>query len=246
MSIPISLPNCGNTCFYNSLIQFLSTIPIITFKFKSQSDLVDILNYLQTNTSISPNTKINNKTFLQLTNKHSRQEDLTEWYGLLFLNILESFQFDITFDQLIIKDNKILSKEKIKINNLVLDLNNNKFIDLLKNFNNDIVSFNNIDNCIKKSFNFTFNEYISVILKRFNEKSKNNDIIDMPLKFNINNTSYQLISMSLHTGSLNGGHYVCYVNKNDIWYLCNDSNILIENNIKNVIGYGYTYLYRKM
>ncbi len=246
MSIPISLPNCGNTCFYNSLIQFLSPLQIKDFKFKSQSDLVDILNYLKLNNSISQNTIINNKSFLKLTNKNSNQEDLTEYYGLLFLNILESSQFDITFDQLIIKDNKILAKEHIKINNLVLDLNHNKFSDLLKSFNNDIVSFNNIDKCIKKSFNFTFNDYISVILKRFNEKSKNNSTIDMPLKFTIDNKNYRLISMSIHSGTLGGGHYVCYVNKNGVWYFCNDSRISVENNIKDVIGKGYTYLYQKI
>lgn len=73
-------------------------------------------------------------------------------------------------------------------------------------------------------------------LKRFTDKSKINNPIDIPLNLNIskyihmyseknNNCNYKLSSAIIHMGSLGGGHYISVGNKCDMWLEFNDTNV---------------------
>ncbi|MBA42826.1 MAG: hypothetical protein CMF62_02315 [Magnetococcales bacterium] len=64
------------------------------------------------------------------------------------------------------------------------------------------------------------------------------------------NYSYDLISVSLHMGSSNGGHYTAYrKNMNGVWYDCNDSSVsyISKEDVKNIIvnKNAYILVYRR-
>ncbi len=75
---------------------------------------------------------------------------------------------------------------------------------------------------VLKRFNYTSNQWIS----------KDNRKINIPL---IWRHGYKLKGGIIHIGAYGGGHYVYFGEENNIWYLCNDSNISIINNIDDFI-----------
>jgi ubiquitin C-terminal hydrolase len=89
-------------------------------------------------------------------------------------------------------------------------------------------------------------KYLIIVLKRYsNSNTKLNDQIQIEQKIIINNKKYYLRGIVYHMGSTSGGHYVYYGNKNNNWYLYNDSSVQVqsESNINSIIGHGYIYLY---
>lgn len=64
---------------------------------------------------------------------------------------------------------------------------------------------------------FTFN--------RFKNLQKNNTPIKLYPRINLENRHLRLIATVNHYGGLNGGHYVAYVSRGDVWYRANDSSI---------------------
>lgn len=101
--------------------------------------------------------------------------------------------------------------------------------------------------------------YILLIqLLRFtNDGSKINKTIEIPkllnfkkYTFNIsNNVTYQLSSIVCHTGTLDFGHYISVVNKNNNWYLINDESVDIinDNQLHNIINnMSYLLCYNKI
>lgn len=90
-------------------------------------------------------------------------------------------------------------------------------------------------------------KYINILLKRFrqNEKrfTKNNQELDIPLEWRHNT---QLQGAIIHSGSLNGGHYV-YVGKHKTnWYLFNDSSVTeiqSESELKSLVAKAYWLYY---
>jgi ubiquitin C-terminal hydrolase len=93
-----------------------------------------------------------------------------------------------------------------------------------------------------------FPKYMTFHLKRFINMNgkyvKNNKNIEMPIDININGNQYELRSYVLHSGSLNGGHYVNYTKFNNKYYLLNDNSVSESNfNSKNE---GYLFLYVKI
>lgn len=93
-------------------------------------------------------------------------------------------------------------------------------------------------------------KYVIIHLKRFghlNDSVKITSKIDIPIKMEINEKSYQLYGSIKHIGNIKGGHYISYINHNDNWYLLNDSHVSImnENNIKNEIDKSYIFFYER-
>ena len=97
-------------------------------------------------------------------------------------------------------------------------------------------------------------------LKRFNDKSKINNPIDIPLSLNINkyihmfskkdneNYNYELCSAVIHLGNLGGGHYISIGKKNNMWLEFNDSSVSIINNsnINNYLNKSYILFYQRI
>ena len=86
-----------------------------------------------------------------------------------------------------------------------------------------------------------------IALKRYNNNNnKINKRIDIPesLTFNtVSNKTYNIRGFIYHSGNTGGGHYVYYGKKDNVWHEYNDSHVSIVNNIENIIGLGYIYLY---
>jgi ubiquitin C-terminal hydrolase len=67
-------------------------------------------------------------------------------------------------------------------------------------------------------------------------------------KYNFNENKphkYKLISAIQHDGSINGGHYYCYSNVNNIWYNFNDTRVFKFNSIPN-LSQSYVLIYNKL
>lgn len=130
----------------------------------------------------------------------------------------------------------------------------------------DFQNKNLIGDLSKLVLNYS-NDYIIVQLKRFSFSnsgqitSKNTNNVKIDEIITIENNEYHLNSFVRHEGStIKNGHYVAYVFRNGIWYLCDNTNVTITDlRIKN--GYiisqseeetnkinknGYLFFYEKL
>ena len=85
-----------------------------------------------------------------------------------------------------------------------------------------------------------------IVLKRFNNNMiKNNNSIEIPNEWR---HGYILKGGIVHSGSLNGGHYVYFGNRNNSWYLYNDSSVSVlnENEFNNYKKKAYILHYEKI
>ena len=100
----------------------------------------------------------------------------------------------------------------------------------------------NENNCPDKKILFwEFSPIVIFQIKQYNDNShKLNNHIDFPLSIDLNdycinsnnhNTIYKLISTSIHSGSLRGGHYYanCLNINDNQWYNYNDTNVSLIN-----------------
>ena len=97
-------------------------------------------------------------------------------------------------------------------------------------------------------------------LKRFTDKGKINNNIDIPINLNIdkyihmfsdknNNYNYRLCSAIIHLGGgLGGGHYISIGYKNNMWLEFNDSNVsrINEYHIDKYLSRAYILFYQKI
>ena len=183
-----------------------------------------------------------------------QQNDSTE-YILLLLDILDEaikkeYKNDIIDQIFSLSINQIVKCKLKKCNNISITKHTHKFLkfDIPEDDNNltldkcynyykrsEKLQDDNrwyCDKCKKKriaSKKTVINKWsknLLIHLKRFKQRGsryiKNNQLIDIP---NIWKEQYHLKGMVIHSGSLNGGHYVSVVNYNDKWILCNDSSI---------------------
>ena len=132
---------------------------------------------------------------------------------------------------------------------LVINNSTNTIYDALNLYTNDSLDDNNKWNCdkCKHKVNANINIQLSktsdvliIQLKKYNNLNqfiKYPDKLDMSnysLNYNNKGTTYELISMSIHSGGLNGGHYyaVCKNILDKQWRIYNDSNVsLISNHL---------------
>jgi hypothetical protein len=86
-------------------------------------------------------------------------------------------------------------------------------------------------NCVQRSRIIQLPEYAMIQLKRTlyknNTLQKTNRLIEVPLSLTFPTSSqpYALVGAIVQSGSAIGGHYWSYINKNGLWYKCDDSLI---------------------
>ena len=59
---------------------------------------------------------------------------------------------------------------------------------------------------------------IIIILITINNRYTKNSTLD------VDDTEYELFALTVHIGSLDGGHYIAYTKRNTKWYLFNDED----------------------
>ena len=153
-------------------------------------------------------------------------------------------------------NNKSVSNDNNNLLYLSIDNNANTLDELINNYlSEEILDDKNkwkCDKC-KKSVNAKIYreikrlpKYLIIVLKRYtNNNNKNNKEITIPQYINHNNKKLEQRGFIYHSGSTGGGHYVYYGNRNDKWYLHNDSSVhpVDNNQIYNISKFGYIYLF---
>jgi ubiquitin C-terminal hydrolase len=154
--------------------------------------------------------------------------------------------------------NSFEKKEKVEGQNILLMKKGNKIEGNVENWNSQY----NIEE---------FPKYLTINIKRFKKtliedsegnitgittEKINNNVSDFE-EINIKENKYKLVSVIIHRGSLNSGHYYAYRFLNEKIYCLNDNlinsfnsidetntryNISVKNDIEN---HGYTFLYNK-
>ena len=140
------------------------------------------------------------------------------------------------------------------INKLYLSINSDKLEDMIVNYLSEVLDDNNKYKCDKCN-NYVnakiireivkLPKYLIITLKRYsNQNNKINREINMYKEF-IMKKKYELRGIVYHSGTTNGGHYVYYGEKNNNWYLYNDSLVskINDEKLDNIMKYGYIYLY---
>ena len=90
--------------------------------------------------------------------------------------------------------------------------------------------------CEKKNKFWRLSDIIIILIKQYDNENKINKFIEFPFNLNLEeycinykklSMDYELQSMCIHNGSLNGGHYyaICKNNSDDNWRIYNDSNV---------------------
>ena len=104
---------------------------------------------------------------------------------------------------------------------------------------------------------WSFPDILIICLKRFSfdGSEKNHKQIDFPIYdldlskfssgYNKSGCIYDLYGICNHMGTLNGGHYTCYVKKNDNWLDINDESICKMEEKKLISKMSYCLFYRK-
>ena len=252
------LSNLGNTCYLNSAVQFLCLNP----SFLLMENIKD---------NPSDNIKKIKNTLSSISSRFAgfEQQDsgealiiLLEEYGKKNkLNLLQDYEF-IEITRVKCKLMRCLHKEisDRKSNTLLLDINNCSTLDecYYKLKNAVKLEGDNSWKCPKckislvasKRFYFDhWAKYLIIGLNRFEFKGtryvKNNNIIKIPFEWRQN---YKLQGAIIHSGSINGGHYICIGKKNNFWYIFNDSTVnkILDNTVlENYLKKAYFLLYKR-
>lgn len=99
----------------------------------------------------------------------------------------------------------------------------------------------------KKFIVSSWPKHLFIWLKRFRYNGykyiKNNAEIKIPTTWR---RGYKLKGCVIHSGSRNGGHYVCVSKRRDDWYMFNDSSVskINNNELSHNLKNGYLYYYQ--
>jgi ubiquitin C-terminal hydrolase len=96
----------------------------------------------------------------------------------------------------------------------------------------------------KQNIIFHWPKYLFIQINRYDSNfNKISDEMDIPLKFN----DYKLKGAVIHHGFSNFGHYICILNMNNKYYICDDDKIIEirEEQANCIIRKSYLLLYVK-
>jgi hypothetical protein len=222
------LANCGNSCYINSVLQFLSYVPEFVAELNTKTDnkhktlsgiFNDIINKTTATVDISGSLGIFSEIFGNL----HQQQDVTEFLLGLFDKFgmnTEYFKFTETKETVCDHGGEKTPQVTpydilpVNVNDLQKAIN-----DLIKDENK-----HDIDGCKKTKEAVTFtkgpakittnysiddkNKYLIVHIKRFEGSSKDNSNVNVPNQLNFANATYELFGAITHEGnSRNSGHY---------------------------------------
>lgn len=261
--------NMGNTCYMNSVLQLLlncSSFNNIVKKYSGKDITNKLSNFIDeyniSNSSVKPkNLKKCIEENIDFFNNYSQHDSFE--FLVLFLDLINSNCNDEISKIFNIKTNINIKCKIISCSNESIHNENNMYLMLplkstLDDSYREYKSTVRIDKdliycekCQKKTVSrkmILIEEWpndIIIILKRFhNNSQKNNNDINIPIKWRHN---YELIGGIVHMGSSFGGHYIYFGKKNSKFYLFNDSSVseLDSKNLDKLLKKSYILHYRK-
>lgn len=63
----------------------------------------------------------------------------------------------------------------------------------------------------------------------------------------LGNTKYELLGLTVHQGTINAGHYIAFVKRQDgKWYCFNDERIMVESESSALAQQAYLLFYKQL
>jgi ubiquitin C-terminal hydrolase len=257
--------NLGNTCYLNSILQCLLNDPNFKENLKvcdKNRDLIKLLNDIQIDLT-QPDIKLF---------KHYNLTDMINFFGKKFPRFQQhdAHEFLLEFlDKLNypkftgkIKTNIVCSIcktvstkfEDFTTIDLYIQKNNlfENFMDYLKK---EEIHGYTCEKCkcavtaTKKSYLYTINDYIVIVLKKYTLKTK----MEYPknnLKIRETESgevyTYKLHAVIYHLGNNDNGHYNCSVLIHGEWYFMDDEKIILKDSMNETDENSYILFYKRI
>jgi ubiquitin C-terminal hydrolase len=241
--------NLGNTCYLNSVLQCFINDPCFKTECNNQSILFTLLDTIKIDFTVNDENINHRYNIIDIVNyfhdkfRRFQQHDAHEFLLEFLENINNKIYYGKTKTCVTCTSCKNVSDtfEDFSTINLHIGHENliDTFIDYLKK---EEIHDYRCEKCNlnvkaeKKSYLWTLNSRLILVLKRYSVKQK--------IKFPFNNLkiretesgiifNYELYAVIYHYGNTENGHYNCDVKINGNWYFIDDDTINLNNNIDN-------------
>jgi len=263
---PIGLMNVGNNCWLNSSLQLLTNTPAFHARMRQIPQLSDFLNAYQVNgdsyQKVARNIDTNViRQFLSretggLISESNRQEDAAQFFEYFFQGQHAIHRLDQHIDQ----GDPIVRREPL----LQINLGESSRPSFQELFNSYFDHSSDLGQRIQLFFQRAPID-LFVQANRFYQRTDTSgalqqgkivDPIDIPERLALpnrfirsgENAEYLCDGFSIHNGSsLDGGHYVCYVKRQDKWWYCSDTTVyeVAKGQALDAMKHGYLFHFAK-